>query len=337
MHAIAISSFGSPDVLHLVERPDPQPGPGEVLIKVAAAGVNRPDLMQRQGHYPPPKGASDLPGLRSRGHIVALGTADDGGGPRSGNGRLWRVGDRVCALVSGGGYATMCAAPGVQCLPMPHGLTPLQAAAIPEDCTSPSGRTSSIAGTWRPANGCSSTAARVESERPRFSSRRARRARGRHRRLRRQMPRVRTPRRRGRDQLQNPRLRRRRPQPDRRPRRRRRPRYRRGEPYTAKNFECLALNGRLVQIGVMGGSTAEVSLRTMLVKRLTMTASTLRARTPAEKGDIAAALEREIWPLLESGRATPVVHAAFPLEAAADAHRMLESGEVIGKVVLTID
>jgi NADPH2:quinone reductase len=128
MKAIEISQPGGPEVLRLVDRPDPVPGSGEVLIKVAAAGVNRPDLMQRQGHYPPPKGASDLPGLEVAGTITALGS----GQPRSASGRLWKVGDKVCALLSGGGYAEQCVAPGVQCLPIPRGMPIVDAAALPE-------------------------------------------------------------------------------------------------------------------------------------------------------------------------------------------------------------
>src|SRR6476660_7969917 len=122
MRAIEISTPGGPDVLRLVDRPDPSPGPGEVLIDVAAAGVNRPDLMQREGHYPPPKDASDIPGLEIAGRIAALGGANDLGPPQSANGRPWAIGDDVCALVSGGGYAERAVAPGVQCLPVPAGL-----------------------------------------------------------------------------------------------------------------------------------------------------------------------------------------------------------------------
>src|SRR5262245_4030661 len=132
MRAIEIAEFGPPSVLRVVERPDPVPGPGEVLIDVAAAGMNRPDLMQREGKYPPPKGASDLPGLEVAGRIAALGSADESGPPHAASGRPWSVGDTVCALVSGGGYATKCVAPGVQCLPAPRGLSPVEAAAVPE-------------------------------------------------------------------------------------------------------------------------------------------------------------------------------------------------------------
>src|SRR5512144_835483 len=126
MRAIEISEFGPPDVLRLVDRPDPAAGPGEVLIEVAAAGVNRPDLMQREGRYPPPKGASDLPGLEVAGRVIALGSPPEAGPPQPATGRRCSIGDEVGALVSGGGYAERCAVPGVQCLPVPAGLTPAE-------------------------------------------------------------------------------------------------------------------------------------------------------------------------------------------------------------------
>jgi putative PIG3 family NAD(P)H quinone oxidoreductase len=132
MKTIEISRFGGPEVLTLVERPDPVPAPGEVLIEVAAAGINRPDLMQREGKYHPPKGASDLPGLEVAGRIILLGAADAAGPPHAASGQPWATGDVVCALVSGGGYAERCAVPGVQCLNVPRGLSLVEAAAVPE-------------------------------------------------------------------------------------------------------------------------------------------------------------------------------------------------------------
>ena len=134
MRAVEISTPGPPDVLKMVERPDPRPGPGEVLIAVAAAGVNRPDLMQRRGNYPPPKGSSDIPGLEVAGRVAAIGGPDAYGAPQSASGREWKVGDEVCALVAGGGYAELCTVPGVQCLPIPAGLSATDAAALPETC-----------------------------------------------------------------------------------------------------------------------------------------------------------------------------------------------------------
>jgi len=335
MRAIEISQPGPPDVLRLTDRAAPVPEPGEVLIDVAAAGVNRPDLMQREGRYPPPKGASDLPGLEVAGRIAAIGPADASGPPRSATGREWRVGDPVCALVSGGGYAEQCVVPGVQCLPIPRGLTLVEAAAIPETFftvwTNVFERGRLASGEWLlvhgGASGIGTTAVQLAAAR---GSRviataggaikcRAVEALGASRAI----------------------------------------DYRTedfvavvkhatggrgvdvildiiGGEYTARNLECLARDGRLVQIGLMGGADVAMSLRPILLRRLTITGSTLRIRTPAEKGAIALALEREVWPLLESGRARPVVHGTFPLAAAADAHRTLERGGVIGKVVLDV-
>lgn len=335
MRVIEISRPGPPEVLHLAERPAPAPGPGEVLIDVAAAGVNRPDVMQREGHYPPPKGASDIPGLEVAGRIVALGPPDESGPAHSANGRAWVAGDHVCALVSGGGYAERCGAPGVQCLPVPAGLSPVEAAALPETFftvwTNVFDRGRLAPGEWLlvhgGTSGIGSTAIQLAAARGSHviatagsdeKCRACTRLGARH------AINYRTARfvqavkdvtgGRGVDVVLDI----------------------IGAPYTADNLECLARDGRLVQIGVMGGADAQISLRTLLMKRLTITASTLRARTPAEKGAIAAALEREVWPLLSTRRIAPVIHATLPLARAADAHRMLERGEVIGKVVLVV-
>ena len=335
MRAIQISRFGSPEVLQLVDRPDPVPGPGEVLIEVEAAGINRPDLMQREGKYPPPKGASDLPGLEVAGRVAALGPSDESGPPHAASGRPWSVGDAVCALVSGGGYATKCVAPGVQCLPVPGGLSLVEAAAVPETFftvwTNVFDRGRLAPGEWLLVHGGSSgigtTAVQLAAARGSKviatagtdEKCRAVEALGAARCI----------------------------------------NYRStdfvgavkditggrgvdvildiiGGHYTAKNLDCLARDGRLVQIGLMGGADTSISLRPILLKRLTVTGSTLRIRTAAEKGAIAASLEREVWPLLGSGRVKPVVSATYALERAAEAHRHLESGSVIGKVVLTV-
>jgi NADPH2:quinone reductase len=333
MKAIEISHFGGPDVLQLVDRPAPVPGPGEVLIDIAAAGVNRPDLMQREGRYPPPKGASDVPGLEVAGTIVAIGPPDAGGPPRSASGRAWAVGDRVCALLAGGGYAERCAVSGLQCLPIPPGLSLTEAAALPETYftvwTNVFDRGRLASGEWLLVHGGTSgigtTAIQIASARgchvlaTAGADDKCRAVEG--------LGAVRGI------------------------------NYRRedfvavvkdvtagrgvdvvldivGAPYTARNLDCLARDGRLVQVGVMGGEEVAISLRQMLLRRLTITASTLRIRTPEEKGAIAAALEREVWPLLASGRITPVVGAIFPLANAAGAHAELESGRTIGKVVL---
>jgi NADPH2:quinone reductase len=335
MKAIEISTPGPPDVLRLVDRPEPEPGPGEVLIEVTAAGVNRPDLMQRQGLYPPPKGTTDIPGLEVSGHIVALGKAEAGRLPGSASGRFWRVGDRVCAIVAGGGYAERCVAPGVQCLPVPAGVSDTEAAAIPETFftvwTNVFERGRLAAGEWLLVHGGTSgigtTAIQLAVARGAHviatagsdvkcrAAERLGAMRGINYRLE-DFATVVKPITGGRgvdvilDIV--------------------------GGSYTPRNLESLAHDGRLVQIGLIGGATAEIPLRTIMLKRLTLTGSTLRIRTPAEKGAIALALEREVWPLLESGDVRPIVAAVVPFEEAAQAHRRLESGEVIGKIVLTV-
>ncbi|HEX6464007.1 MAG TPA: NAD(P)H-quinone oxidoreductase [Vicinamibacterales bacterium] len=323
MKAIEIAAAGGPDVLRIANRPVPAPRDGEVLVRVAAAGVNRPDLMQRQGKYPPPPGASDIPGLEIAGEVVA------GGGD-------FREGQPVCALVSGGGYAEYCAVPAVQCLQIPNGLSPTEAAAIPETYFTvwtnlfdrgrlqPGERLLIHGG----ASGIGTTAIQLA------------RARGvtvfatagskekceacvhlgatraidyRHE-----------------DFVEAVKL------------------ETGGEgvdvildiiggDYLQRNLSCLRLNGRLVQIGLMSEAKSIVDLRPVLQKRLTITASTLRARTPAEKGAIARAVEANVWPLIERGEVRPIVQATYPLARAADAHRQLESGRVIGKVVLRVD
>jgi putative PIG3 family NAD(P)H quinone oxidoreductase len=333
LRVVEITSFGEPDVLAIAERPVPEPGPGEVLIEVVAAGVNRPDLMQRQGLYPPPPDTTDLPGLEVAGRIAAVGPSDDLGAPASASGRAWTPGDEVCALVAGGGYAEYCVAPGVQCLPVPTGLDLLEAAALPETFftvwTNVFERGRLASGEWLLAHGgaggIGTTAIQLATARgcsvittcgtP--DKCRAAEALGALRAI----------------------------------------NYRTedflsvvkavtsdrgvdvildivGGSYTARNLQCLARDGRLVQIGMMAGSMAEISLRTLLLKRLTITGSTLRIRPAAEKGAIAAALEREVWPLIADGRVRPVIDSALPLAEAAEAHRRLESGRVTGKLVL---
>lgn len=335
MRAVEITSFGGPDVLKLVDRPDPAPGPGEVLIAVDAAGVNRPDLMQRQGNYPPPKGTTDIPGLEVAGRIRALGPSDAHGTPRSATGREWHVGDLVVALLAGGGYATLAVAPGLQCLPVPDGMDMTMAAAIPETSftvwTNVFDRGRLTSGEWLLAHGgtsgIGSTAIQIATARgaraiatagsddkaraaERIGAVRgvnyrtedfvavAREVTGGH----------------GVDVVLDI----------------------VGAPYLAKNLDVLARDGRLVQVGLIGGASAEIALRTIMLKRLTITGSTLRIRTPAEKGVIAVSLEREVWPLLAAKRVAPVVDAVFPLGDAAEAHRRLEDGRIIGKAVLAI-
>ena len=324
MIAIEISHPGGPDVLRAVDRPDPSLKPGEVLIKVEAAGVNRPDLMQRLGKYPAPPGASDIPGLEVAGTVVAT----------SGDGR-WREGDRVCALVAGGGYAELCAAPGPQCLPLPQGMDAVRAAAIPETYftvwtnlfqraglrpgervlihggTSGIGSTAiqlarafgatayATAGTDDKCRACVElgAAAAVNYGAEDFVEAIKRLTGGE-----------------GVDVVLDI----------------------IGGDYLPRNIECLRLNGRLSQVGLIGGPKSYMNLRPVLQNRLTLTGSTLLPRTIEEKGAIARELEAQVWPLLERGEVGPVVHATFPLASAADAHRLLESGGVIGKIVLTL-
>jgi putative PIG3 family NAD(P)H quinone oxidoreductase len=323
MRAVAITEPGDPDVLQIVERPDPLPGPGELLVAVEAAGVNRPDLMQRQGKYPPPPGASDIPGLEMAGTVVTVGR----------DVTRWRTGDRVCALVAGGGYAEQCVVPEPQCLPIPDGLEPDAAAAIPETYftvwtnlfqraglrhgerllvhggTSGIGTTAiqlarewgatilTTAGSNEKCTACERLGARAINYRTTDFTQAVRELTSG----------------RGVDVILDI----------------------IGGEYLMKNLECLAMDGRLVQIGLQGGVRTEINLA-LLQRRVTVTGSTLRPRSVDEKGMIARELEHHVWPLLASQRVGPIVHARFPLDRAADAHRLLESGDVIGKVVLVV-
>ena len=323
MICIEIAKPGGPDVLRPVERPDPVPGAGEVLIRVAAAGINRPDVLQRSGSYPPPPGASDIPGLEVAGTIAAVGS-DVGD---------WRVGDRVCALVSGGGYATMCVAPAPQCLPMPAALDEVGAAAIPETFFTVwtnvfdrgrletgekalfHGGSSGIgttaiqlavargatvfvtAGSDEKCRACQELgAAQAINYRTRDFVEVVREVTGG----------------RGVDLILDI----------------------MGGSYVPRNLAALATDGRLVQIGLMESESTTIDLRRILGRRLTITGSTLRPRAVAEKGAIAAALRREVWPLLDGGQVKPIVYRTFPLREAAAAHQLMESSEHIGKIVL---
>ena len=298
MIAIEIARPGPPDVLTLVERPDPEPGPGDVLIRVAAAGVNRPDVMQRKGLYPPPPGASDLPGLEVAGTIVATGSGVT----------EWRVGDDVCALVPGGGYAALCVAPAPQCLPVPRGMDLTTAAAIPETYftvwTNVFDRGRLRPGEWALVHGGSSgigtTAIQLAAARGALvvatagsdekcrvcESLGAQRAINYRRESFRDVIRQLTSDR-GVDLVLDI----------------------VGGHYFADNLMVLATDGRLVQIGLMDGERlAQIDLARVLGRRLTITGSTLRPR----------------------------IHATFPLAQAATAHALMESSEHAGKIVLTI-
>jgi NADPH2:quinone reductase len=323
MIAIEITAPGPPEVLEPVDMPDPRPRVGEILIKVAAAGINRPDVMQRRGRYPPPPGASEIPGLEVAGTVAALGDGVEG----------WHIGDRVCALVAGGGYATVCVAPAPQCLPVPRGLDLVTAAAIPEtfftvwtnvfergrlragETALFHGGTSGIGTTAIQL--ASARGARVLATAGSDEKCRACEALGAERGI----------------------------------------NYRTedfvrvvhdrtdghgvhlildivGGDYVARNLSALAIDGRLVQIGLMEGESAPLDFRRILSRRLTVTGSTLRPRSVQEKGQIAAALRQEVWPLLEQGRVKPIIYRTFPLAEAAAAHRLMESSEHIGKIVL---
>jgi putative PIG3 family NAD(P)H quinone oxidoreductase len=325
MTAVEIKQFGGPDMLVPGRRPVPVAAAGEVLVAVEAAGVNRPDVLQRQGGYAPPPGATDIPGLEIAGRIVALGDGVTG----------WCVGDAVCALVAGGGYAEYCNVPAPQCLPLPKGYDMVRAAAIPETfftvwtnvfdrgrLTSGEsflvhGGSSGIGTTaiqlakafgarvFTTAGGAEKCAAckrlgaeiAVDYRAEDFVEIIAKATDGR-----------------GVDVILDM----------------------VGGEYVRRNLKVLALEGRLVQIAFLKGSNVEINLLPLMVKRQTLTGSTLRPRSVAEKGAIAAALREKVWPLLDSGRVAPVIHATFPLAKAADAHRLMESSAHIGKIVLTM-
>ena len=325
MTAIEIAEPGGPDVLRPAERPTPEPGLGEVLVKVTAAGVNRPDVLQRKGGYPPPPGASDIPGLEIAGTVVALGP---------GAGR-WRIGDRVCGLVTGGGYAEYCAVPTVQCLPVPADYDMVKAAALPETFFTvwtnvfQRGR---LEGGERflvhgGSSGIGTTAIQIAHARGArvFATAGSAGKCAACERL-------------GAERAIN---------------------YRDedfvavvkeltggegvdvildmvGGDYIARNVAALRTGGRLVYIAFLGGSKVELDFLPMMLKRATITGSTLRPRGVEEKGVIAGELEREVWPLLDSGRIGPVIDSTFPLAQAADAHRRIDAAEHIGKIVLTI-
>jgi putative PIG3 family NAD(P)H quinone oxidoreductase len=326
MRAVEISQPGPPEVLRAIERADPIPAAGEVRIRVAAAGVNRPDILQRRGAYPPPPGASDVPGLEVAGVIDMLGSGVN----------EWHVGDRVCALVSGGGYATLCTAPAVQCLPIPQGMDFVAGAAIPETfftvwtnvfdrgrlragesalfhggssgigttaiqlAVARGSRVFATAGSDEKCRACEQLGAeRAINYRTEDFVEVVKQATGG----------------RGVDLILDI----------------------VGGDYIARDLAALAVEGRLVVIGFMGGDTATIDFRRVLGRRLTITGSTLRPRSAVEKGEIAISLRWEVWPLLEQGVVKPVVYRTFPLEDAAGAHRLMESSEHVGKIVLTTE
>lgn len=321
MTAIDPAAPGGPEVLQPVERPVPRPGPGELLIRVAAAGVNRPDVMQRLGFYPPPPGAPTIPGLEVAGTVV--------GGDEA------RLGERVCALVAGGGYAEYCLAPAGQCLPVPGGFSMIEAAALPETFftvwtnlfqrggakagdvvlvhggTSGIGTTAILLGklfglkvivTAGSADKCAralqiGAAHAIDYKAQDFVAEVMRLTGGAGVAVVLDMV---------------------------------------GGDYLPRNLACLAEEGRHVSIAAQRGPNAETPLWDVMRKRLTLTGSTLRARPIEFKAALADELKREVWPHLEAGRIRPVIHATFPLADAAGAHRLMDSGEHIGKIVLEV-
>jgi NADPH2:quinone reductase len=325
MRAVEITKPGGPEVLKVVDRPQPKPKANEILVKVAAAGVNRPDVLQRSGNYPVPPDASDLPGLEIAGEVVALGSSA----------KEFQPGDRVCALVHGGGYAEYCVAPEVQALPVPKGLTLVQAASLPEtfftvwanvydraklapgETLLVQGGTSGIGVTaiqMAAATGNRVFATAGSDEKCAACVRL------------------------GAEKAFN---------------------YRSqdwsgellaatggkgvnvildmvGGDYVPRELKCLAEDGRLVFIAYLRGPKTELNIDAVMRKRLTISGSTLRPRPVEFKGYIARNLREKIWPLIESGRIKPEIYKTFPLEQAAEAHRLMESSQHIGKLVLTV-
>ncbi len=332
MHVIEIKEFGAPEMLVPATRPDPATpvaGSGEVLIRVLAAGINRPDVLQRKGHYPVPAGASDIPGLEVAGEIIGgdVSHADNAFG--------LKVGDKVCALVQGGGYANLCVAPVAQCLPYPTGFTDQEAAALPEtfftvwsnvfmrgelsagETLLIQGGSSGIgvtailiakalghtvfvtAGTDEKCAAClklgADLAINYKTQDFVEEVKKVTNGKGVNVIL---------------DMVTGA--------------------------YVQREIDCLADDGRIVIIAVQGGSKAEVNTGQILRRRLTITGSTLRPRPVSFKKQIAAQLHQHIWPLLNAGKLKPVIYKTFPIDQAADAHTLMESSEHVGKIVLTV-
>lgn len=324
MKAVTIPTPGAEDALVLAEVPAPQPAPGEVLLDVVAAGVNRADLLQRQGFYDPPKGSSPYPGLEVSGTVAALGEGTQG----------WSVGDEVCALLVGGGYAEQVAVPVGQLLPAPSGVPLVDAAALPEvACTVWSNvfMTANLQpGQVLLVHGGSSGIGTMAIQLGREVGARVAVTAG-------SAAKLDACRELGAEILVN---------------------YREqdfvevvreategrgadvildviGAKYLERNLKALAVNGRIVVIGMQGGVKAEINLNTLLMKRAALIATSLRARPPAEKAAIVAAVREHVWPLVEAGRVRPVIHARLPMADAPAAHRILAESSHVGKVLLT--
>lgn len=325
MRAVEITAPGKPEVLVECSRPVPQAAAGEVLIKVAAAGINRPDILQRQGNYAPPPGATDIPGLEVAGEIIAVAS----------DVTQWKIGDKVCALVAGGGYAEYCVAPAVQCLPIPEGLSMVEAAALPEtfftvwsnvfdraklsagETFMVQGGSSGIgttaiqlacamghrvfatAGSDDKCAACEKLGAEkaVNYKTQDFVEEIKKLTNGK-----------------GVDVILD---------------------MVAGD-YIPREVKCLADDGRLVLIAFLRGPLAQMDFKDVLMRRLTITGSTLRPRPTAFKGAIAQNLRDKVWPLIEAGKIKPVMHSTFAFKDAAKAHALMESSEHIGKIVLTV-
>ena len=333
MRAIEISTPGGPEVLRPGQRPVPSPAAGEVLIEVATAGVNRPDVLQRKGGYAPPPGASDIPGLEVSGTVVAFGPqASNKSAPQAND---WKIGDEVCALVTGGGYAEYVTAPAVQCLPVPRGLTLEQAASLPEtfftvwvnvfqrgalkddETLLVQGGSSGIgvtaiqmarafghrvfvtAGTVEKCAACEKLGATraINYRNEDFVAVIKQLTGGR-----------------GVDVILDM----------------------VGGDYVPRELSCLADDGRLSLIAFLGGTKTSLDMTDILRRRLTITGSTLRPRPVEVKATIARALREKVWPLIEAGKIRPVIYRTFGLEEAAAAHALMESSEHVGKILLSV-
>ncbi|MDA0341735.1 MAG: NAD(P)H-quinone oxidoreductase [Proteobacteria bacterium] len=321
MTAIEIEAFGPPEGLKAASRPMPTPSDGEVLVRVSHAGVNRPDVQQRLGGYPPPPGASDIPGLEIAGTIVALG-------PNAGD---WKIGDETCALVSGGGYAEYCTAPAPQCLPIPKGFTLEQAASVVETSYTvwanvfmrghlKAGETFLVHGGSSGIGTMAIQLAKAFGARVFATAGSAEKCKvcedlGAERAINyRDEDFVAVMKQSGRADVILDMV---------------------GGPYIQRNLDCLNIEGRLCQIAFLQPPVVEkFNFLKMLTLRLTLTGSTLRPRTVAQKAEIAGALKAKVWPLLESGAVKPVLFKTFPMAEAASAHALMESSRHIGKIML---
>jgi len=321
MRAVIVTEPGGPEALTVVDLPDPEPGPGEVLVRVAATAVNRADTMQRQGFYPPPPGAPDVLGLECSGTVAALGDGVSG----------WAVGDEVCALLAGGGYAELVAVPAGQLMPVPDGVDLVTAGSIPEvACTvwsnlfmiaglqpgerllvhggsggigtfaiqlasAMSAKVFTTAGTAEKLAACADLGADVTINYRDEDFVEVLREAG------------------GADVILD----------------------NMGAKYLGRNVDALATEGRLVVIGLQGGTKGELDLGMLLRKRGAVIATTLRSRPTEEKAIIAASVVEHVWPLVADGQVRPIVHATMPLDRVADAHRLMEESSHIGKIALT--